>query len=187
MSKRRKITYQMIQECFGPQAGIEEEFFGDGFRVTTPTGGDVKISQAKCEVHAGGDDVYEAVTRLSTEAWGGMTASGPPEAVAAFIAHGEALGMPVTPEVKAGGGCLRVLVAPFVFMMVAGAVSAAGGGPGIGFVAAALVTGWVWNSMKESSEREGRRQAQALRYPFPRIHGSARYSSDEDLRKGGLI
>ena len=104
----------------------------------------------------------------------------------AFMAHGEALGVPVTPEVKVAGGCLRVLVAPFVFMMVAGIVSAAGG-PAIGFIAGGLVTGWVWNSMKKSAGREARRQAQALRYPFPRIHGSARYSSDEDLRKGGLI
>ena len=186
MAKQRKITAKMIRRYFGPDAGIEERFFG-GFRVTTPTGGEVEITQTEYKLHSGGNDVYEALTLLSNEAWGGMMASGAHEHIVAMMAHGEALGVPVTPQIKSGGGCLRVLVAPFVFMMALGGFISAGGDQGIALTAAALVTFWVWHSMKKAARREAQRQAQALRYLFPRVQGSARYSSDEDLRKGGLI
>jgi len=186
MAKHRKITAKMIHRYFGPDAGIEERLFG-GFRVTTPTGGDVEITQTEYKLHAGGNDVYEALTLLSNEAWGGMTATGPHEHIVAMMAHGEALGVSVTPKIETGGGCLRVFVAPFVFMMVLGGVIAAGKDQGIALTAAALVTGWVWHSMKKAARREAQRQTQTLRYLFPRVQGSARYSSDEDLRNGGLI
>jgi hypothetical protein len=186
MAKRRKITPEMIRKYFGPDANVEERFFG-GFRVTTRTGGDVEITQTETRLHAGGDDVYEALTLLSAEAWGGMTAFGPHEHVVAMMAHGEALGVSVTPQVKTGGGCLRIFAAPFVFMMALGGVSAAGGHPVIGFSAAALVTGWVWNAMKKSAEREGRRQAQVLRYPHPRIHGGHRQATRDDAARQGWL
>jgi hypothetical protein len=120
------------------------------------------------------------------EAWGHIRVFGPPEHVAAVMAHAEALGVPVTPEVKTGGGCLRILAAPFVFMIAAGAATTLGAGGG-GFIIGGLVAAWVWHGMKKAADRDANRQAQALRYPFPRVHGSARYSTDEDLRKGGLI
>ena len=187
MAKRRKITSEMIRKYFGPDAGIEEQFFGDGFRVTTTNGGEIEIGQTEFRIRAGGDDVYEAMTLLSAEAWGGLTARGSQENIMAFMAHGEALGVPVTPEVKVAGGCLRIFVAPFVFMMVAGTVECRGRSSHRVYCWRACDRLGLALDEEIRRPREARRQAQALRYPFPRIHGSARYSSDEDLRKGGLI
>jgi hypothetical protein len=180
---QRKITEAMIRKYFGLYASIEKKLFG-GFRVTTPTGGDVEIQQDKYTIHAGGHDVHAAMAMLGGEAWGGITAQGPPEFIMAMMAHGEFTGVNVIPVVKPGSGCGAFILTVIVFLIVLG-LTAKAGSPGA-TVIAALVAWWVWWLMKKGREREAQRQAQALRYTFPLIHGSARYSSDEDLRRGGL-
>jgi hypothetical protein len=173
------ITRAMIRKCFGPHVTIRRKFFG-GFRVTTPTGGEVEIDHHKCKIHAGGSDVYEAVTLLTADAWGDITAEGSAEFNMAMIAHGEALGVNVTPSVPTGCGCLNVLAAAIIFLFV---LAITGGA----FVLAGILAGIAWKLMADDDKREAQREAQAFRFPFPRIHGPARFSNDEDLRKGGLI
>jgi uncharacterized protein (DUF697 family) len=186
--RKKKITKAMIRRHFGSRAEIHEKFFG-GFIVRMPGGGEVEIDQHEFKIHSGGDDVHQAMTTLGGEAWGGLTASGSAEEIMTMLAHGEASGVDVTPEVKPGCGCLSVFVTFLVFMLVLGMAGGAGAATGSagGFIVATLVAGWVWSLMNNARKREAQRQAQALRYPFPRVQGSARYSTDEDLQKGGLI
>jgi hypothetical protein len=177
----------MIRRYFGPYAKIRERFFG-GFWVTTPSGGDVEIGYGKCKVHAGGADVHEALVLLAAEAWGGMTVQGSAEYVMAMMAHGEATGVNVLPTLKPEGGCMSLFVTVLVFLIVLGIADGTElvAGPGECFIAA-FAASIVWRLMRNAAKREARRRAQFLRFPFPYIHGRARYSDDEDLRRGGLI
>jgi hypothetical protein len=181
--KRRETTEAMIRKYFGPYARIEKKLFGS-FVVRTPTGGHVEIEQDKYTIHAGGHDVHAAMTILGGEAWGGITAQGSPEFILAMMAHGECTGVDVTPVVKPRSGCGAFILSVIVFLIVLG-LAGKSGAPAGGIMAALAASG-VWALMKRSRQREAQQQAQALRYTFPLVYGSARYSSDEDLRRGGL-
>lgn len=179
----RKITTDMIRRHFGPYARIEKKLFG-GFRVTTPTGGEVEIQQDGYTMHAGGHDVHSAMIMLGGEAWGGVTAQGPPEFILTMMAHGECTGVDVTPVVEPRSGCGAFILTVIVFFIVHGCAGQLGSPAA--FVIASVAAGAVWSLMKNGRKREAQRQAQALRYTFPLVQGSARYSNDEDLRRGGL-
>jgi hypothetical protein len=181
----KTITKAMIRKYFGPSAKIHGKFFG-GFHVTTPTGGDLDITQKKFKIHTGGDDVHQAMTLLADEASGGeITVNGSAEGIVAMLAHAEALDVSVTPELKPGCGCLGLFVTILVFMIVLGIAGRESGA--VGFVIAALVASWVWSLMKNSRKRDARRRAQALRYPFPRIHGGPRQATRENASQQGWI
>jgi hypothetical protein len=90
--QRKTITPEMICKYFGQSARINRGLMG-GYRVTTPNGGEIKISQSNIDPIYGGSDVYRAAVLLANEAWGGGKVNGPAAFKLAVIAHSEAEGI----------------------------------------------------------------------------------------------
>jgi hypothetical protein len=183
---RKPITKKMICRRFGDDTKIQTKFFG-GHNITTPTGGDVDIDDDGFRIHCGGEDVYRAIVLLGSDAWGHLTVYGSNDHVMATMAHGEALGVKVTPIVKEGGaGCLRFFLATLVFFICLGMTARAGGSEGA-FLLSLLVAWGVSRLLRKREERAERRRGQRYRYAYPRIHGENREASREDASREGWL
>jgi hypothetical protein len=174
--KRKTITPEMIRKYFGQNAGITRRLFG-GFRVRTPRGVDIKISQSNINLVYGGSDVYRAAVLLSEEAWGGGKVKGPAEFKLAVLAHGEA--EDVNMRVAEPGRWTRMIV-PFLIAWFGISVSDSC----LGGLVSLLVGGVVWLLMKLAAKRQAAHETQQMGFPFPRTAGSAKETPDEDLRTG---
>ena len=182
MAARKRITAKMIRRHFGREAEIEEKLFG-GFRVTTPTGGDLEIDQTIVKPHAGGEDVYRAMIGLCAEAWNDMVVSGPHEHVIASMAHGEAAGVNVLPAVEGSGGCLRFFVATLVFLFVFGLCIAAGIHEFLALIIAGAVSYLASKRVRKVQSRNALRRGQPYRFQYPSVHGDEREASREDAKR----
>jgi len=188
MKTSKRITAEMIKKYFGVDAEIERRL-GGVFLVRTATGGEIEITRDRIRPHLGGEDVYRAMTLLASEAWGGIKASGPREHILACMAHGEALGVKVTPITKqAGGGCARLWMAFMIAMIGLPASWIAsfiwgqtGKSVGIGVTVVAIVL--VWELMARYQKQEERRQAQEMRFIYPIQHGTPRDASRDDAER----
>ena len=192
MKTSKRITPEMIKKYFGVDAKIERRL-GGVFLVRTATGGEIEITRDRIRPHLGGEDVYRAMTLLASEAWGGLKASGPREHILACMAHGEALGVMVTPVTKQpGAGCARLWVA-FMLALIGLPVSwfasfiwgETGKSAGLGGTVIAVVL--IWGVMAKAQKEAERRQAQELRFIYPVHHGTPRDASREDLEDGGWL
>jgi hypothetical protein len=186
MAVIKPITAELIRKHLGPRASIKRRLFG-GFNVTTPTGGEIEIHQRTYKIYCGGDDVYHAMMSLTAEAWDSISVQGPPEHILATMAHGDALGIPVIPEVKASGGCLRFIVASIVFVFAAGFFVGDSQDSFRGICVGAFAAWLVWGFIKRRQQRNARRRAQRYRFQYPQTHGGERRASREDARETGWL
>lgn len=181
----RRITKEMVRRHFGSRARIWCVGLG-AWRVTTPTGGDVTITQTRLRLRAGGDDVYRACVLIAGEAWGGGVAGpGSREFMLGAVAHGEAWNVPIRPQyTKRGAGAGRFLICLLIVFLAAK----------IGFAQSdegMLVTlafaGIVYLVMRQSDKQKAEKEAERMGYHYPRVQGSAGAASRDDLgRKGWL-
>jgi hypothetical protein len=178
--QHKTITREMIQQCFGRSARISR-FLGS-WKVRTASGGLVKIAQSGIRVVYGGSDVYRSGTLLANEAWGGGQVEDgcSPETKLAWLAHGEAEGVPM--RVGEGGAFARAVVACLIVLIGCNVLDSEYG-PVISGVVALV----VWLLMKRAAKLKAQREAQQLGYHYPRVHGDAGEASDEDLKKGGWL
>jgi hypothetical protein len=84
-----RLTADLLRKHFGKNARISARWFASGYRVKTPSGGEVLVSGRKFEVVSGDDEIYRACTLLSKDLWGSMTVYGNHEQLMAFTAQGE--------------------------------------------------------------------------------------------------
>ena len=192
MEPNKEITPELIRKYFGHEVVIRRRGLG-GFRVSTATGTDLEIKGKAVLIHSGGEDAFRAITALAGELWGGYTASGCREHILACMAHGEALGVAVTPDVKLPDALYNRVSA--VFMAGAGgllatAVASASGEDSTRDMAM-IITGCavilIWRLMKAIHTAEERRLSQELRFQFPRVHGTPRAASHDDADRAGWL
>jgi hypothetical protein len=184
--KRKPITRALIKKYFGKDARIVG--FGGHYRVTTPNGGEVIISQKKIKLIFGGEDIYRAMILLEGECWGSVKAGhGSREFMLASIAHGEALGVDVQPDFEDKEatfsrwfGAVFVLVITFVMILPHE-------GDALAAMGALLAAVLVFNLMKRDARRKEQRKLETSGFLFPRQTTGAEYATEEELRKGGLI
>jgi hypothetical protein len=188
---RKRITPEMIKKHFGADVGIERRLSGI-FLVRTSTG-ELEIKQDGFRIHTGGEDVYRSITLLAGEAWGGLKANGPREHILACMAHGEVLGVDVTPDVKQKGGCCARICVTFLVAMIGWPASwiaslfwdETGKYAGLGITGLAIVV--LWQLMARDQKEQERRQAQEMRFIYPVHHGTPRDASTDDLEEGGWL
>lgn len=178
--QRKKITPEMIRKYFGQDARITQSLFG-GFRVRTPRGGDIKISQSNINPVYGGSDVYRAAVLLSQEAWGGGRVKGPAEFKLAVLSHGEAEG--VNMRVKERGFLARLVIAWLIVVVGCNVLDKSYHGP---LISGGLALA-VWLLMKWAAKRRAEHETDQMGFPFPRTAGGAKETPDEDLRTGGWL
>lgn len=191
-----EITLELIAEHFGPEAAVER--FSGGWRVTN-VAGQIEIRDDKMSNLIGGQEMFMRMVLFAQAAWGGLKVAGPPEFIVACMAHAEALGVYIVPEV------------PDSFDELMTALGTAMGGVmgfflGIGIVAlvlpeplslwlGALVGLWTaWEGAKlfytelaEEDERKARKRAQPYYNAFPLVHGGQRGAKREIAKREGLL
>jgi hypothetical protein len=188
MKQRRKpITRAVIKKYFGKDARVIG--FGGRYRVTTPSGGELLISQKKIKLIFGGDDIYRAMTLLEGECWGAVKAGhGSREFMLASIAHGEALGVDVQPDFEDKGATFgRWCSAVFVFIAGYAMILDKHAGRALAVIGALLAAALVFKLMKRDARRKEQRKLETSGFLFPRQTSGAEYASEEELRKAGLI
>jgi hypothetical protein len=185
MARYKRITKEMIRGYFGSSARIRATGFGV-WRVTTPTGGEVIITQQKIRFISGGDDVYQACTLLIGEAWGSCTAGpGSREFMLGMAAHGEAWGVPVRPDyTKPGAGAKRFLVA---FLIVIAALKIGIAQTDEGMFLTLVFAAIVCFAMRSSSRQQARKEAEQMGFHYPRVHGQGRGAAREDAARKGRL
>lgn len=182
--KSKPITKELIRKYFGKNAKVYG--FGGRYRVTTPTGGVVTITQNEVKVLYGGDDVYRAQTLLIGECWGSGKVHGSREYMLASIAHGEAEGVNIQPDFRDSGATVsRWFFALLVFVI--GCMIAPNNMSAAGAVLVLLAPVVVFFLMKRVARREEQRKLETGGFTYPRQPHGAEYANDDDLRKGGLI
>jgi hypothetical protein len=192
VKKSKRITAELIKQHFGTDAEIERRL-GGVYLVRTPTGGEVEITQSRIRLHLGGEDVYRSMTLFGHEVWGGIRASGPRPHILACMAHGEALGVKVTPDTRQkGAGCARIWAAFMVAIVglpCSWVASYVWGDTGeyAGFGATGLSIVVMWELMARGQKWEERREAQEMRYIYPVHHGTPRDATSDDLEEGGWL
>ena len=188
MAANSRITIERIRKHFGPRASVRRTAFG-GYRIATPSGGEVEFTQKNFNIHCGGDDVYAATMALAAEAWGGVEVQGPSEHIIASMAHGDALGINVIPEVKGSGGCLRFFIAAIAFIVGVGIAARTGTDvdvlPALFVGGAAAVV--MWKYVKKIQKRNARRRAQPYRFQYPQAYGDDRTASHDEARDKGWL
>jgi hypothetical protein len=189
--KNKPITKELIKKYFGKNAKVHG--FAGHYRVTTPTGGKVTITQSEVKLIYGGDDVYRAMTLLMGECWGSGKVRGSREFMLAFVAHGEASGVNIQPDFRDSGATFaRWVVAMLLFVvgcMVADGMNAANNDTTAGGAILFVLLGpfLVFSLMKRAARREEQRKLETGGFTYPRQAQGAEYANDDDLRKGGLI
>lgn len=179
--RRKRLTKDLIRKYFGRGARIRSRWFADGYKVTTPSGGELLISAKEFTIVIATDDVMHSMTLLGYELWGGITANGSREFIMAQMAHGEALGVNVRPGIKRGWFWRTVMITCVIY----GAFAAINGDDdGIILV---LFAAWILWLMKRSAKRKLQQLAAEVGFNFPRVHGTAGASSDEDLEREGWV
>jgi LPXTG-motif cell wall-anchored protein len=188
MKRRTKpITRVVIKKYFGKDAKVYG--FGGHYRVVTPSGGEVSISQKKINTIYGGEDVYRAVVLLAGECWGGLELKGGSrESMLASMAHGEALGVNVQPNFEER----REVVARWFSALLALIVSYVTllphtGDPATAALGAMLAAMAIFVSMRRKAKRKAQRKLETSGFLYPRQTTGAGYADEEQLRKGGLI
>jgi hypothetical protein len=192
VKKSKRVTVELVRQHFGSDVEIERRL-GGVFLVRTPTGGEVEITQSRIRLHLGGEDVYRAMTLFGNEVWGGIRASGPRAHILACMAHGEVLGVKVTPDTRQkGGGCARIWMAFMVAIVgipsswVASLIwGETGEYAGFGITGLGIVV--MWELMARGQKWEERREAQEMRFIYPVHHGTPRDAPTDDLEEGGWL
>jgi hypothetical protein len=185
MKRYKRITREMLRQCFGGGAKIRGGWFG-AWRVTTDTGGEVVITQKRIRLITGTDDVYRACVLLIGAAWGGATAEhGSREFMLGMAAHGEAWGVPIRPDyTKRGAGAKRFLVA--LFIVLGGVkIGIAQTDEGMLFTLAVAVA--VYFFLRHGAKQEAQKEAEQMGYHYPRVQGTAGAASRDDLQRKGWL
>jgi hypothetical protein len=184
--KRKPITKALIKKYFGKDARVQG--FSGHYRVTTPSGGEVLISQKYIKTIFGGEDIYRAVVLLAGECWGGMRAGqGSREFMLASIAHGEALGVDVRPDFEDRGATFSRWCGAVFVLAVSYAMILPHEGRALAVMGALLAAVLVFNLMKRDARRKEQRKLETSGFLFPRQTTGAEYATEEQLRKGGLL
>ena len=184
MKRHRPVTKDLIRKYFGRSAKILG-FYGH-YRVKTDSGGEVVISPNHAKIIFGGDDTYKALTLLMGECWGGAKASGGSrEFMLGAMAHGEAWGVNIRPDYRDKGAAFARAVVFLLIVLVGFGLGA--GKDAFGLLVTVFMAVVVVAAMARSAKRKEQAQAEAMGFHYPRVQGSARFSDDEDLEKGGLL
>ena len=180
----------ILRKHFGEDADIKELYWG-GLRITTENG-EIDFQYDRFENLVGGPEMYQAMVLCTEELWGGVSVFGTSNHITAAMAHGEALGIKVIPEVRAENeGVSTFWTCVPLFTALAWAASFFLSGWQM-WAAAILATvfigaGVIFPAFVKAGRRDARIRGQEYQNVFPDMHGSDRRAREEDARRRGVI
>lgn len=183
-SNFRPVTKELLEELF---SGARVTGGAGHFRIKTARS-KVTVTPSKIKVAYPSEDVYRGVVLLVACWPGGARVRGSREAILACIAYGEAWGvLNIHADHKSRiAGLGRVFAAGTVVYVGFGIWPKSGNDPtGLGIVGAALL---VLALLRWLAKKTEHRKAETGGFLYPReTQGNAKFASDEQLRKAGLI
>lgn len=91
-----KLTEDLIRECFGPTTKISSRFPFAGYKIKTPAGGTMIVTDLEFRNVRGGAHLYDGAARLAAAlGWSHMLAKGTIEHIAHSQLSGKIVGLPV--------------------------------------------------------------------------------------------
>jgi hypothetical protein len=170
-------TVAVFDKHLGHATTIKRRFWG-GYRIVSRLGeAEFDEDDGFTDV-VGGPEMYRATVLIMYDLRGYVAVSGSTQHVVATLAHGEALGIPVIPEVRdTNEGCLTFFVAIVFFCFT----------PLGGLLGVPIWIIWIHPWLKKRHTRSARVKGQRYRNVFPEIHGSERKADREAARQRGLL